>query len=259
MSMGSSSHSISTSVLWVAISPAFRSSNSKTFCMNSFSSWSMPPFLLLASTIMRMSASPYCSSSCSGSMPISRSTPFVDTVSSHTTGAKSFEIKPISPDIPSASFSGFFMAMRFGTSSPNTRVKYDSTRVMNMTARVSSVERGMVTPRPTSQFTIPSEKLSAAKALPRKPDSVMATCMVARNFAGCSMSRPSRPARLLPSEASLLSLVSLTDSTAISALANTALSIMSTACSSSMKAIEVSKMFSPLSSLCYSSKTRKKA
>ena len=47
--------------------------------------------------------------------------------------------------------------------------------VMRMTETVSSVLTGTLTPRSTSQFTSSSEKLSAAKALPRKPDRVMAT------------------------------------------------------------------------------------
>ena len=47
-------------------------------------------------------------------------------------------------------------------------------RVMITTAMASSVAAGTPTPRLTSQLTSPSEKFSAAKALPKKPDRVMA-------------------------------------------------------------------------------------
>ena len=83
----------------------------------------MPPCSLLASTIMRISSSPTCSSASLGSMPMSRSIPLVDTVSSQTMGANSLEITVTSPEMPSATFSDCFMAMRLGTSSPNTSVK----------------------------------------------------------------------------------------------------------------------------------------
>ena len=56
-------------------------------------------------------------------MPMSRSIPLVDTVSSQTMGANSLEITITSPEMPSATFSDCFMAMRLGTSSPNTSVK----------------------------------------------------------------------------------------------------------------------------------------
>ena len=73
---------------------------------------------------------------------------------------------------------------------------------------LSSVAGETDTPRPTSQSTSRSEKLSAANALPRKPDSVMATWMVARNFAGSAVSFASRYARRSPFAANLFSLFS---------------------------------------------------
>jgi hypothetical protein len=54
-------------------------------------------------------------------------------------------------------------------------VKYDKINVINITAMVSKVERGIFTPIPTTQSTKGSEKLSAAKALPKNPDNVIAT------------------------------------------------------------------------------------
>ena len=59
---------------------------------------------------------------------------FVETVSSQTRGAKSFETTVSIPLMPRAVLSAFFIATRFGTSSPNTRVMYESITVMIMTA-----------------------------------------------------------------------------------------------------------------------------
>ena len=50
-----------------------------------------------------------------------------------------------------------------------------SIKVISMTESVFRVLTGMDTPRETSQSTKTSEKFSAAKALPKKPDKVMAT------------------------------------------------------------------------------------
>ena len=55
-------------------------------------------------------------------MPMRRSTPFVETVSSHTSGAQSFAMNEIIVDIASASCSAFFIATRLGTSSPKMSV-----------------------------------------------------------------------------------------------------------------------------------------
>ena len=54
-------------------------------------------------------------------------------------------------------------------------LKYDKINVINITAMVSKVERGIFTPIPITQSTKGSEKLSAAKALPKNPDNVIAT------------------------------------------------------------------------------------
>ena len=95
--------------------------------------------------------------------------------------------------------------------------------MITITAIELSVARGMLTPAATSISASFPAKLSAAKALARKPDSVMATCMVARNFAGSAVSFLSFPARLSPCSSSFESFASFTEITAISAEANTAL------------------------------------
>ena len=58
-----------------------------------------------------------------GSMRISRSTPLVEAVSSHTMGLNMWEMVVMRPEIRSAILSGLRCATLLGTSSPNTRVK----------------------------------------------------------------------------------------------------------------------------------------
>ena len=69
-------------------------------------------------------------------MPKSRSIPFVDTVRSQTIGAKSFDMNVTGAERPSAMRSVFFIAIRFGTSSPNTSVMYERMIVISMTESV---------------------------------------------------------------------------------------------------------------------------
>ena len=114
--------------------------------------------------------------------------------------------------------------------------------MMMTTAMASRVAAGTPTPRLTSQLTRPSEKFSAAKALPRKPDRVMATWIVARKRAGWLVRRASRTARLSPSAAIRASLASLIEITAISALAKTALSRIRNTCSKIINKIEFSNV-----------------
>ena len=83
----------------------------------------MAPFCEPTSMSIRISSSVTASSSWFGSMRSRRRMPLVEAVSSETMGLKSVEMKAISPDRASASFSAFFIASRLGTSSPNTSVK----------------------------------------------------------------------------------------------------------------------------------------
>ena len=64
----------------------------------------------------------------------------------------------MSPERARARGSALCMPMRLGTSSPKTRVKKDSSRVMRMTTRVSRVFSGRGTPRPSRRPTRGSEK-----------------------------------------------------------------------------------------------------
>lgn len=101
---------------------------------------------------------------------------------------------------------------------------------MTMTQMVLSVPRGMPIPAAMSASVRGAAKLSAAKALPSRPASVIATWMVERNFAGREVSLISRPARLSPASANFSSLFSLVEMTAISALAKTAFRKISITC-----------------------------
>ena len=110
---------------------------------------------------------------------------------------------------------------------------------------VPSVFSGSGTPSATKTATRRLEKLSAAKALARKPESVIATCIVARNVAGLSVSLLRRPARLSPFAVSCSSLAPLTEITAISAHAKIAFEMMSTTCKTICHNKLSSKMIPP--------------
>ena len=91
------------------------------------------------------------------------------------------------PDIPSEYFSAHFIATRLGTSSPNVMLKNASTIVIKMTHTVLIAVIPADDSMPAA-FMIASAsgsaKKSAANALPSKPASVIATCIVERNLVG---------------------------------------------------------------------------
>jgi len=122
------------------------------------------------------------------------------------------------------------MATLFGTSSPNTRVKYDNISVITMTEIVFNVEAGMLRPVSMRKSVSLLAKLSAAKALPKNPARVIPTWIIDRNCDGCSVSLLSFMARLSPSAAIFAILLSFIEMTAISAEANTALTEISITC-----------------------------
>ena len=161
-------------------------------------------------------------SSSSGFILRSLSIQLVETVRSHTIGAKIFATQYNIPDMPRAIPSDFFIATLLGTSSPNTRVKYASIRVMTTTETTLSIIGETVTPIAMNLATITSAKLSAATALCSRLAKVMATCIVARNLAGCTVRLTSLLALLSPSSAIFLNLTSFMDITAISVAANIA-------------------------------------
>ena len=191
---------------------------------------SMVPRSLPVSSIIRISSSVTASPCSLGSIWKSRSSPFVDFVKIQTNGANTQETNFSVPDIPSAIFSAFFIASRFGTSSPKTMLKYERISVMTNTQMEFSVLSEMPTPSPTSHFTSGSAKLSAAYALPRSPASVIATWIVERNLDGFLVRESSLFAFLSPSSDSFSSFASLVEMTAISALAKTAFKKISTIC-----------------------------
>ena len=83
---------------------------------------------------------------------------------------------------------------------------------------------GMGIPVPINKAVKGSEKLSAAKALFKKPDRVIATYMVAKNLDGWFVSFESLTARLSPSPVIFFNFELFMEMTAISALAKIAFS-----------------------------------
>ncbi len=157
-SKGSDRASISVSFLWVQSSSTEISLNSNTFRIISFSSVSMVPFSFPSARSMRISSSVTASDSSLGFNPMSLRIRLVETVSTHTRGAKALATKYKSPDSPSAKDSDFFMAIRFGTSSPSTRLKYAKTSVITRMLAVFKIPGEMVTPAFTRAATNGSEK-----------------------------------------------------------------------------------------------------
>ena len=99
------------------------SPKSNTLSIHSPSSRSMVPRASPRSTIMRISSSVTVSSSALVLRRMSLSRPLVDTDSSHTAGRRMAAMPRTTPQEIFATCMGFCMAMRLGTSSPNTRVK----------------------------------------------------------------------------------------------------------------------------------------
>ena len=133
-------------------------------------------------------------------------------------------MKLIRPEMPRARLSVFFIAIRFGTSSPKTIVKNERISVMRMTdTELIIPRRASFMPRDIIRLTSGSEKLSAAKAELRKPAKVIATWIVERKRAGVLVIFARRFARLSPFFAIASSLASFIEMIAISAAANIAL------------------------------------
>ena len=99
----------------------------------------------------------------------------METVKNQIIGFKTAAKKEIMPQTEFASFSLCFIAIRFGTSSPKIRVKYDKIRVTSTTATVLIIL--VLSADKLNAFEIAADKtsakLSAAKAEPRKPARVI--------------------------------------------------------------------------------------
>ena len=90
----------------------------------------------------------------------------------------------------------------------------------------------------TSQFTKYSEKLSAAKALPKKPDKVMAIWIVDKKSEGSLFSFNNLSALLSPSSIFLFKSAVFKEMTAISLAAKNAFTNIKITCNSICKGIE---------------------
>ena len=109
-------------VLGIIISDTVLSLNSKTLFIISLSSLSIAPFSSPTSTIILISSSVTVSSSFAETPKILE-TIFVEKVKNLTNGAVAIDIAFITPIVPNAIFSEFFIAILFGTNSPNINVK----------------------------------------------------------------------------------------------------------------------------------------
>ena len=135
------------------------------------------------------------------------------------------------PLMPNANPSAFFIATRFGTSSPKTRLKYANISVIRKTENDFKMRSGASIPAFCITCTSVPAKFSAANAEPSSPANVIATCIVDKNFVGCAVSAAKRFARTSPSLAIRSNLVSFIEITAISALAKTAFKPIRITCS----------------------------
>ena len=122
---------------------------------------------------------------------MSRTTRSVDLPSSHTAGRESVVSRSSGRATSIAQPSARCIAIRFGASSPTTRVKNVSTMVTSTVATVSAA-----LPRKLSGPTSGLASDPAADADARKPARVMPIWMVARNRFGSRVRRAStRPVR----------------------------------------------------------------
>ena len=162
---------INTSVRGVMTSSAMISLNSNTPSIISRSEPRITPVSSPSSTKDRISSSETFSSRFSPFIPNSLSTKFVDTDKSFTNGFATTLQTATGRAANSATASDFCKAIRFGTSSPSTKVKYDKIKVMITTA--ISVPHGM--PKRSKKRPNSSDIPVAADALEKNPANVMAT------------------------------------------------------------------------------------
>src|SRR5690606_16606275 len=97
-----------------------------------------------------------------------------------TIGKQIFANIEIGPTAKEEMDSAFCNASCFGTSSPNTKVKYDNTIVITTTEIVFKISNEIGTPTSYNKFANGSAKKSAANALDKKPANVIHICMVLR-------------------------------------------------------------------------------
>ena len=138
-------------------------------------------------------------------MPNRRDSPFADAEVNATKGEAIFWNTMSGPATILLTRSASASAMRFGTSSPTTMLRYDTMSVMTTGAKPGAITESHPMLKPDSHCASGSERFVAAAAEAKNPTSVMATWMVARNCPE-SAARPSaRWALLSPSSASCCS------------------------------------------------------
>ena len=186
-----------------------------------FSSSSIVPFSSPTSTIILISSSVTVSSSFSETPKIFE-TIFVEKVKNLTNGDITIEIALITPIDPYAIFSLYFIAIRFGTSSPKINVKYDKIIVIIIIATLFHAPKLIAGIQLYRIGDNSPANLSAANALDKNPANVIPICIVAKNLLGFSSILFIFLAFLFPSFASISTFASFKEINAISLAAKNA-------------------------------------
>ena len=108
-------------------------------------------------------------------MPSRRARPLAEADVKDTSGEAIFWNTRRGPATVLLTRSGSASAMRLGTSSPTTMLRYDTTSVMNTGAITGAAADSQSMPKPCIHFARGSDRLVAAAAEAKKPTSVMAT------------------------------------------------------------------------------------
>ena len=145
-----------------------------------------------------------------------RESPFAEADVSATSGDAIFWNTPRGPATALLTRSASASAMRLGTSSPTTMLRYDTASVMRTGDRPGAMKASHPMPKLESHVAIGSDRFVAAAAEAKNPTRVMATWMVARSWPESLASSSARWARLSPSSASFCSSTCLTLTRAIS-------------------------------------------
>ena len=130
---------------WVMISDTSLLSNSKMLLIISFSVSRIVPFSSPTSTIIRISSSVTSLGCAFGSKPNNRRIPLVVKLKRLTKGKAMIAMNCNMPTTLNAIASALFIAMRFGTNSPKTKVKNDKAKVINTTEIVLTISGSMGT------------------------------------------------------------------------------------------------------------------
>ncbi len=155
-------------------------------------------------TMYLISSSEICPSSASLIWK-SLAMPLAEAEVSHTSGLAIVEKTTRERETALEMRSGLAIAMRLGTSSPITMLKYETASVMRMGEMPGAMAVSQPMPNDDIHWAKGSDRLVEATAEEKKPTSVMATWIVARNLLGSLARSAATCALRSPSSASLSS------------------------------------------------------